>query len=254
MRKSFKGVGTTCLLAAFAVSWAACSGSESTSTSTSTDSGGPDGTTPLDAASSGGGDSSPMEVDASSDANGTDDATADVTVEAAADVEVEASVDASEASTTTDASDASPATDASDAGPTTDASDASAKTDASDASSKAGAGTACSDDDQCTSGTCDQISRYCCATAQSFGCGDNPDAVCAAGTGLCTCVTGYTQCPGMCMEDCSNDPSYFQGRFQYSYGPDGNEPGNCAYATGWMGCIGTLATGTSCGTVDATCE
>lgn len=279
MRKSFKSAGTGCLLAAFAVGWTACAGSNSTTTST--DSGEPDGTTPFDAASSGEDDSNPIAVDASSDAHGTADvtadttaeATADVTVEAAADVSAEPTVDASDASTTTDASeastatdaadastatvdasDASTATDASDASTTTDASDASTRTDASDASTKVGAGAACSNDNQCTSGTCDQTSRYCCATAQTFGCGFDPNASCAAGTGLCTCDTGYTQCLGMCEADCSTLPSYFQGRFQYSYGPNGNEPGNCTYATGWMGCIGTIATGTSCGTVTAACE
>jgi hypothetical protein len=278
MRKSFKSVGTRCLLAAFAVGLTACAGGDSTSTST--DSGEPDSTTPFDAASSGEGDSNPMAVDASSDANGTEDAKADTTAEATADVMVEAAadvwaeatvdasdastttdasdasttMDASEASTTTDASDASTATDASDASTATDASDASARTDASDASTKVGAGAACTNDDQCTSGTCDETSKYCCATAQAFGCDFDPNASCTAGTGLCSCHTGYTQCPGMCEENCSIDLSYFQGRFQYSYGPNGNEPGNCTYATGWMGCIGTLATGTSCGTVTATCE
>ena len=65
------------------------------------------------------------------------------------------------------------------------------------------------------------------------------------------CGAEYQSCFGMCLELCSDDTAYFQERFQFAID---SEPGNCDYGTAFMGCYGTLDTGTACGTVTAGCE
>ena len=94
-------------------------------------------------------------------------------------------------------------------------------------------------------------------SSDTFNCGScgsscfSPGAVCS--DSKCGCGPQTQDCGFQCMELCSSSVDYFRGRFQYSIGPQGNAPGNCGYAKGWMGCYGTLDTQTSCGVVNAGC-
>lgn len=68
--------------------------------------------------------------------------------------------------------------------------------------------------------------------------------------GACACAPDYVACPHSgCQLTCDRRSSFYAGRFLTCLG-SGN---TCDYCTGWMDCVGTVDTGTACGTVTAEC-
>jgi hypothetical protein len=95
-----------------------------------------------------------------------------------------------------------------------------------------------------------------CRTRKPNGTRDNTHCP-PAGTALCCadaeCADGLSCHLGRCLlgdcETCGDRrPDYYRARFQYCLASI--KPGDCDWCTDWMGCIGSLDTQTSCGTVE----
>lgn len=61
-------------------------------------------------------------------------------------------------------------------------------------------------------------------------------------------------CGFLCVPLCSNNPTFWQNRFQVCFETNATRQGDCAACTSWTGCYGSLATGVAaCGAVNGTC-